>query len=156
MRIIWALKRNEITALCGTFHFISKSVCDAAKRFRESSSVKYTACQMRIAAYDLLPSFHRLSVQTARARLTLYLAFALSLVSCMRPQLLQAQTPSNAATSLRIYSIDVEGGQSTLLVAPSGASLLVDTGWPGNNGRDAGRVQAAMRDAGITGSITSS
>jgi competence protein ComEC len=57
---------------------------------------------------------------------------------------------SNSAKALRIYSIDVEGGQSTLLVGPSGASLLVDTGWPGNNGRDADRVQAAMRDAGIT------
>lgn len=52
--------------------------------------------------------------------------------------------------SLRIYSIDVEGGQSTLLVSPSGNSLLVDTGWPGHNGRDADRIQAAMRDAGIT------
>jgi beta-lactamase superfamily II metal-dependent hydrolase len=62
----------------------------------------------------------------------------------------QAQGPAPAARSLRIYSIDVEGGQSTLLVAPSGASLLVDTGWPGSNGRDADRVQAAMRDAGIT------
>lgn len=51
---------------------------------------------------------------------------------------------------LLIYAIDVEGGQSTLLVAPSGASLLVDTGWPGNNGRDAERIQAAMHDAGIT------
>lgn len=50
---------------------------------------------------------------------------------------------------LRIYSIDVEGGQSTLLVSPTGASLLVDTGWPGNNGRDAERIQAAMKDAGI-------
>ena len=55
-----------------------------------------------------------------------------------------------AGNSLRIYSIDVEGGQCTLLVTPSGASLLIDTGWPGNNGRDADRVQAAMRDAGIT------
>jgi beta-lactamase superfamily II metal-dependent hydrolase len=44
----------------------------------------------------------------------------------------------------------VEGGQSTLLVSPSGASLLVDTGWPDVNGRDADRIQAAMRDAGIT------
>jgi competence protein ComEC len=48
-----------------------------------------------------------------------------------------------------IYSIDVEGGQATLLVAPSGGSLLVDTGWPGNDGRDAMRIQAAMQDAGI-------
>jgi beta-lactamase superfamily II metal-dependent hydrolase len=51
---------------------------------------------------------------------------------------------------LLIYSIDVEGGQATLLVAPSGGSLLVDTGWPGNNGRDAERIAAAMKDAGIT------
>jgi beta-lactamase superfamily II metal-dependent hydrolase len=55
----------------------------------------------------------------------------------------------NVTGHLLIYSIDVEGGQSTLLVSPTGASLLVDTGWPGNNGRDADRIQAAMRDAGI-------
>ena len=58
----------------------------------------------------------------------------------------QAQSP---AGHLLIYSIDVEGGQSTLLVSPTGASLLVDTGWPGNDGRDAMRIEAAMRDAGI-------
>jgi competence protein ComEC len=51
---------------------------------------------------------------------------------------------------LLIYSIDVEGGQSTLLVAPQGGSMLIDTGWPGNNGRDAQRIEAAMKDAGIT------
>jgi competence protein ComEC len=51
---------------------------------------------------------------------------------------------------LLIYAIDVEGGQATLLVTPSKASLLVDTGWPGNGGRDADRIQAAMKDAGIT------
>jgi beta-lactamase superfamily II metal-dependent hydrolase len=54
-----------------------------------------------------------------------------------------------AAKHLLIYAIDVEGGQSTLLVAPSGESLLVDTGWPGTNGRDAGRIVDAMHDAGI-------
>ncbi|MFZ2022259.1 MAG: ComEC/Rec2 family competence protein [Terracidiphilus sp.] len=62
------------------------------------------------------------------------------------PGAAQAQNP---AGHLLIYSIDVEGGQSTLLVSPTGASLLVDTGWPGNGGRDAMRIQAAMRDAGI-------
>ena len=74
------------------------------------------------------------------------LACALALLSCaMQPAHAQAK-----ANHLLIYSIDVEGGQATLLVAPSGGSLLVDTGWPGNNGRDASRIQAAMRDAGIT------
>jgi len=56
-----------------------------------------------------------------------------------------AQSPGH----LLIYSIDVEGGQATLLVAPSGDSLLVDTGWPGNGNRDAERIQDAMSDAGI-------
>ena len=55
-----------------------------------------------------------------------------------------------ASSHLQIYAIDVEGGQATLLVSPSGGSLLVDTGWPGNNGRDAERIQEAMKDAGVT------
>src|SRR5580658_7608747 len=53
---------------------------------------------------------------------------------------------AQAAQHLLIYAIDVEGGQATLLVSPSGGSLLVDTGWPNVNGRDAERIQAAMRD----------
>lgn len=50
---------------------------------------------------------------------------------------------------LQIYSIDVEGGQATLIVAPSGQSLLVDAGWPGFDGRDAGRIVAAAKLAHI-------
>lgn len=61
----------------------------------------------------------------------------------------QAQTPPKTRPLL-IYFIDVEGGQSTLLVSATGASLLVDTGWPGADTRDAGRIQAAMADAGIS------
>jgi len=60
-----------------------------------------------------------------------------------------AQSSASKPDGLLIYSIDVEGGQATLLVAPSGASMLVDTGWPGSNGRDAQRIEAAMKDAGI-------
>jgi beta-lactamase superfamily II metal-dependent hydrolase len=60
-------------------------------------------------------------------------------------------TPARAeAGKLLIYSIDVEGGQATLLVSPTGGSLLVDTGWGGNDGRDAMRIEAAMKDAHIT------
>jgi competence protein ComEC len=50
---------------------------------------------------------------------------------------------------LRIYFIDVEGGQSTLVVSPSGESLLIDTGWPGNDGRDTDRIMAAAHQAGL-------
>ena len=50
---------------------------------------------------------------------------------------------------LQIYFIDVEGGQATLFVAPDHHSLLVDTGWPGSNGRDADRIVAAAHQAGL-------
>lgn len=50
---------------------------------------------------------------------------------------------------LEIYFVDVEGGQATLIVTPSGQSVLIDTGWPGFDGRDAGRITAAAQAAGI-------
>jgi len=50
---------------------------------------------------------------------------------------------------LQIFYIDVEGGQATLVVSPSGESLLIDTGWPGNEGRDADRILAAAHQAGL-------
>src|SRR5262245_43130322 len=49
-----------------------------------------------------------------------------------------------------MYFIDVEGGQSTLIVTPSGQSFLIDTGYAGNDGRDARRIIAAARDAGVS------
>lgn len=55
-----------------------------------------------------------------------------------------------AKGDLQIYFIDVEGGQSTLFVAPGGHSLLIDTGWPDNAGRDADRILAATKLAGIS------
>lgn len=51
---------------------------------------------------------------------------------------------------LQIYFVDVEGGQATLFVTPSQHSLLIDTGWPGHEGRDADRIAAAAKAAGIT------
>jgi competence protein ComEC len=63
---------------------------------------------------------------------------------------LGSATAQTGAKPLQIYSIDVEGGQATLIVSPSGQSLLVDTGWPGFNGRDADRIVAAAKAAGIS------
>lgn len=54
-----------------------------------------------------------------------------------------------AAKTLDIHFIDVEGGQATLIVAPSGQSLLVDTGWPGFQGRDADRIVKTAKKAGV-------
>ncbi len=55
-----------------------------------------------------------------------------------------------AEKSLRVYFVDVEGGQATLFVTPQGQSLLIDTGWDGNNGRDADRIVAAAKNAGLS------
>ncbi len=38
----------------------------------------------------------------------------------------------------------IEGGAATLIVTPAGESILIDAGWPGFDGRDAKRIQAAM------------
>jgi|KBSMisStandDraft_5_1062788.scaffolds.fasta_scaffold02402_9 beta-lactamase superfamily II metal-dependent hydrolase len=58
--------------------------------------------------------------------------------------------PEQKDKALHIYFIDVEGGQATLFVTPAGQSLLIDTGWPGNDGRDADRIVAAAKKAGIS------
>jgi competence protein ComEC len=71
-----------------------------------------------------------------------------AMVGCVT-SLAVAQNKSSA-DKLRIYFIDVEGGQSTLFVTPEGQSLLVDTGWPENNGRDADRIVAAAKKAGLS------
>src|SRR5262249_25620832 len=65
-----------------------------------------------------------------------------------------------AARSLEIYFIDVEGGQSTLMITPAGESMLIDAGYgprgargggnpPLQNGRDAGRILQVARAAGL-------
>src|ERR1700722_15511389 len=61
-----------------------------------------------------------------------------------------AAPTSEARKTLQIYFVDVEGGQSTLFVTPAGQSLLIDTGWPGNEGRDADRILTATKLAGIS------
>jgi competence protein ComEC len=54
-------------------------------------------------------------------------------------------------TTLDIYVVDVEGGNATLFVPPSGETVLIDTGNVGEGAvRDAERIAAAAKDAGIT------
>jgi competence protein ComEC len=53
--------------------------------------------------------------------------------------------------ALHVYVIDVEGGGATLVVSPSGQSMLIDSGSPGAAAeRDSKRIAAAMRAAGLT------
>jgi competence protein ComEC len=83
--------------------------------------------------------FLRSQVVAIRSALLLGLAVITSIVAAADPP-----------KPLQIYFIDVEGGQSTLFVTPGGESLLIDTGWFGNNGRDADRIVAAAKSAGIS------
>jgi beta-lactamase superfamily II metal-dependent hydrolase len=70
-------------------------------------------------------------------------------VACVWLGLIPGAWAKTKPKPLRIYSIDVEGGQATLIVAPSGQSMLVDTGWPGFDGRDAARIVIASRSARV-------
>jgi beta-lactamase superfamily II metal-dependent hydrolase len=61
-----------------------------------------------------------------------------------------AAAPAKAARTFDIYVIDVEGGNATLFVAPTGESVLMDTGSGGPDARDARRILDAVKDAGLT------
>src|SRR4051812_17951527 len=54
-----------------------------------------------------------------------------------------------ATKNLEIYWIDAEGGAATLIVAPSGESMLVDTANRTPDDRDAKRIMAAAQMAGL-------
>ena len=71
-------------------------------------------------------------------------------VAAMLLTLAMGVSAAPSATSLQVYVLDVEGGQATLFVTPEGESLLIDTGWPGNASRDADRIAAAAKLAGIS------
>ena len=79
-----------------------------------------------------------------RASRSVLLALALAL-SVAFPA---AQT--RTAKTLDIYVVDVEGGNATLFVSPSGESVLIDSGNGGAAApRDAGRIMAAVKDGGL-------
>ncbi len=80
-----------------------------------------------------------------RLRLFLSLGLLISFVA-----LAVAKPNAPLRKTLDIYYVDVEGGAATLIVTPAGESILVDAGWPGFDGRDAKRIQVAMKQAGIT------
>jgi beta-lactamase superfamily II metal-dependent hydrolase len=81
---------------------------------------------------------------------------AVLLASCTKP----SSTPAPTGT-LDVYVIDVEGGKAVLARTPTGESVLLDAGFPGDGtftskpgdpavARDAQRILAATRDAHIT------
>ena len=71
----------------------------------------------------------------------------LALASLAAPALAQ----NRSTNQLTIYVVDVEGGNATLFVTPSGETVLIGTGNGGAQAaRDAGRIMEAAKDAGVT------
>ena len=70
------------------------------------------------------------------------------LTAAIMPTWTSAQPAAN--DTLTIYVVDVEGGNATLFVSPTGQSMLMDTGNGGAAAdRDVGRIIAATEDAGL-------
>ena len=89
--------------------------------------------------------------------LALILALAPHTAASPRPEAVAAQETK----TLDIYFIDVEGGQSTLIVTPGGQAMLIDAGFAGRGGfgaragdpamaRDPQRILAAAKTAGVS------
>src|ERR1700693_966058 len=89
------------------------------------------------------------------------LTLVLLSAAMLAPIALHGQAPQQK--TLDIYYLDTEGGQATLFVSPSGQSMLVDTGFPGNQGmpqsgaastppitRDADRITTVLKLANVT------
>ncbi len=70
------------------------------------------------------------------------------LLLCLLPS--SWATPRAERKALHVYFVDVEGGQATLFVTPVHQSLLIDTGWSDYGGRDADRIVAVAKRAGIS------
>ena len=72
---------------------------------------------------------------------------AIAIVLCLAAGAAGLAGQASRQKTLDIYYIDTEGGQSTLFVAPSGETLLVDTGNGGD--RDLGRIVETLKGAGV-------
>lgn len=101
----------------------------------QAEPATYTTC---LSGGDML---HEMKAAIGSATRLVYVA----LVPVLAPALASA---ASAEKTLDIYYIDTEGGQATLFVTPSGETVLVDTGNPGQ--RDAGRILRAVKAAGAS------
>jgi len=81
-------------------------------------------------------------MQTSRSRVSAIAVLGLALI------VLCSALPSAQRRTLDIYWIDVEGGAATLVVSPSGESLLYDAGWE-VDGRDGKRIAQVVKEAGL-------
>ncbi len=90
------------------------------------------------------------SVLGLRSNLSILTLVSCALMVCIPLASVWAAPAQETKNALQIFFVDVEGGQATLFVTPAKQSLLIDTGWPGNDGRDADRIVAAAKNANIS------
>ena len=78
-------------------------------------------------------------------------ALILAIIVLLRvPERARAEwMPDSVRKTLDVFFIDVEGGQSTLVVTPTGQSLLIDAGYAGRGERDLNRVLDVAREAHV-------
>jgi competence protein ComEC len=80
----------------------------------------------------------------------MWMRWCVAFVSALALSVAFPAAQARAVKTLDIYIVDVEGGNATLFVSPSGESLLIDTGNAGAAAvRDAERIMAAVKDAGL-------
>jgi len=70
-------------------------------------------------------------------------AFCLFLLLLLIPSIAAADSADGC---LDLYFIDVEGGAATLIVTAAGESVLIDSGYPDNQGRDLDRIIHVAKD----------
>jgi competence protein ComEC len=90
------------------------------------------------------------SVLRLRSNLSILTLVWCALMVCIPLASVWAAPAQETKNALQIFFVDVEGGQATLFVTPAKQSLLIDTGWPGNDGRDADRIVAAAKNANLS------
>jgi len=99
-------------------------------------------CKKGVSEFNVSPSIWKTLSKSVLLMVSAWLTLVL-----LSPVIRAADQAQDA---LHIYFVDVEGGQATLFVTPEKESLLIDTGWPGNEGRDADRIVAAAKKAGLS------
>jgi competence protein ComEC len=73
----------------------------------------------------------------------------ISLLAAASPAGVPPAAAAAAARTMDIYWIDAEGGASTLIVSPKGESMLIDTANRRPDDRDAKRILAVAKQAGL-------
>jgi competence protein ComEC len=105
---------------------------------------------LRHEAFDMSRTSHPARKFVSALRGLLFKSLGVMLITLCGGCVAMSATAADDEKPLRVYFVDVEGGQATLFVTPDGESLLIDTGWPDNDGRDADRIVAIAKHAGLS------